>query len=255
MDRHFGKSEHSYSHWLWLDIEPGVYKLWALCRDHPAAALPVARDEAPLRLVSWLSFRLSKRCHEFIQAAMDGLCSPQALDLLALGRVAFPDAQILQVECLRDVLLSEVTLAGMLAPPAEVRELFETFLRQLTLPRLVHFFDLVLAQMIPRWESSAGQARSRLVCHILRLREAARARGHFQGSVRFSFRLQFVSHAGICHTAVHWQSNEVLLLSDPAHIDLVDTSDFRTTTALEHHRKNIQLVAYVLDRQLSSSLH
>ena len=31
MDRHFGKSEHSYSHWLWLEIAPGVYKLWALC--------------------------------------------------------------------------------------------------------------------------------------------------------------------------------------------------------------------------------
>ena len=46
---------------------------------------------------------------------------------------------------LREVLLSEVALAGMTTPPAEVRELFETFLRQLSLPRLVHFFDLVLA--------------------------------------------------------------------------------------------------------------
>ena len=90
MDRHFGKSEHSYCHWLWLNIVPGVYKLWALCKDHPAAALPGARDEAPLRLVSWLSFRLSRRCQEFIQTAMDGLCSTQVIDLLSLGRVAFP---------------------------------------------------------------------------------------------------------------------------------------------------------------------
>ncbi len=28
MDRHFGRSEHSYSHWLWLDIAPGVHKLF-----------------------------------------------------------------------------------------------------------------------------------------------------------------------------------------------------------------------------------
>ena len=35
--------------------------------------------------------------------------------------------------------------------------------------RSVHFFDLVVAQMIPRWKTSAGQARSRLVCHVLRL--------------------------------------------------------------------------------------
>ena len=218
-----------------------MYKLWALCKDHPAAALPVARDEAPLRLVSWLSFRLSHRCQEFIQTAMDGLCSTKVIDLLSMGRAAFPGAQIQHLDCLREVLLSEVALAGMTAPPAVARELFETFLRQLSLPRLVHFFDLVLAQMIPRWEASAGQARSRLVCHILRLHADARERGQSEGAVRFSFRLQFLSHAGICHAAVHWHNNEVLLFSDPAHIGLVDPRVFRTTTALEHHRKNIQL--------------
>ena len=241
MDRHFGKNEHSYCHWLWLDIDPGVYKLWALCRDHPAAAFPGARDEAPLRLVSWLSFRLSRKCHEFIQTAMDGLCSARIVDLLSLGRAAFPDEQLLHLDGMKEFLLSEVALAGMDSPAAEVRGLFETFLRQLSLPRLVHFFDLVLAQMIPRWESSAGQAQSRLVCHILRLQDDARNQGQGTGPIRFSFRLQFLSHAGICHTAVHWQYNEVLLFSDPVHVGLVDPKAFRTSTALEHHRKNIQL--------------
>ena len=155
MDRHFGRSEHSYSHWLWLDIDPGVYELWALCRDHPSAAFPRARDEAPLRLVSWLSFRLSQKCHEFIQTAMDELCSDRRVDLLSLGQSTFPNEQLPHLEGMKEFLLSEVALAGMAAPPVEVRGLFETFLRQLSLPRLVHFFDLVLAQMVPRWETSA----------------------------------------------------------------------------------------------------
>ena len=86
-------------------------------------------------------------------------------DLLAEGRGAFPEVQLTMVSQLHEVLLLEITVAGM----DEVRALFESFLRQLSLPRLVHFFDLVLAQMIPRWETSAGQARSRLVCHVLRL--------------------------------------------------------------------------------------
>ncbi len=116
MDRHFGREVHSYSHWLWLNIEPGVYKLWALCRDHPAAAFPAARDEAPLRLVSWLSFRLSQRCQKFIQAAMDILCSPQSADLLAEGRKAFPKTQLTLVEHLQEVLLSEIAVAGMDSP-------------------------------------------------------------------------------------------------------------------------------------------
>ena len=107
---------------------------------------------------------MTKRCHAFIQTAMDSLCSTQNADLLAEGRGAFPEAQLTMVSRLHEVLLSEITVAGMDDPPAEVRALFESFLRQLSLPRLVHFFDLVLAQMIPRWETSAGQARSRLVC-------------------------------------------------------------------------------------------
>ena len=95
--------------------------------------------------------------------------------------------------------------------------------------------------MVPRWESSAGQARSRLVCHTLRIQDDARNRGRDTAPPRFSFRLQFLSHAGICHIAVHWQYNEVLPFSDPAHVGLEDPQTFRTSTALEHHRKNIQL--------------
>ena len=142
---------------------------------------------------------------------------------------------------LHDVLLSEITVAGMDDPPAEVRALFESFLRQLSLPRLVHFFDLVLAQMIPRWETSAGQARSRLVCHVLRLWNDAWHRGAQRPNICFSFRRQFVSRAGIEHIAVHWQQNEVLLFTDPEHVELLDTNEFRSATALEHHRKNVQL--------------
>ena len=162
---------------------------------------------------------------------------------MVLGQQAFPSAHLTDADSLRlrDLLLSEISLAGMASPPAAVRELLETFLRQLTLPRLIHFFDLVLPQLVPRWEASAGQARSRLECHILRLCEDAWNNRHFANSVRFSFRLQFLSHAGICHTAVHWGNNEVLLFTGPNHIGLVDTSEFKSSSALETHRKNVQL--------------
>ena len=73
----------------------------------------------------------------------------------------------------------------------------------------------------------AGQARSPLVCHLLRIKNAARNRGRDTAPLRFSFRLQFASHAGICHIAVHWQYNEVLLFSDPAHVGLEDPQILR----------------------------
>ena len=156
------------------------------------------------------------------------------------GCSAFPEAQLTMVSQLHEVLLSEITVAGMNDPPAKVRALFESFFRQLSLPRLVHFFDLVLAQMIPRWETSAGQARSRLVCHVLRLWDDAWHRGVQKPNICSSFRRQFVSRAGIDYIAVHWQHNEVLLFTDPEHVELLDTNEFRSATALEHHRKNVQ---------------
>ena len=185
-------------------------------------------------------------CSDFVVSSVSyriyhSLCSAQNADLLVEGRGAFPEVQLTTVSQLHEVLLSEITVAGMDDPPAEVRALFESFLRQLSLPRLVHFFDLVLAQMIPRWETSAGQARSRLVCHVLRLWNDAWHRGVQRPNICFSFRRQFVSRAGIEHIAVHWQHNEVLLFTDPEHVELLDTNEFRSATALEHHRKNVQL--------------
>ena len=59
---------------------------------------------------------------------MDSLCSTQNADLLVEGRSAFPEVQLTMVSQLHDVLLSEITVAGMDDPPAEVRALFESFL-------------------------------------------------------------------------------------------------------------------------------
>ena len=49
----------------------------------------------------------------------------------------------------------------------------------------------------------------------MRLREDLRNRGPRAPDVCFSFRLEFISHAGVCDTAVHWGGNEVLLFTDP----------------------------------------
>ena len=66
MDRHFGKRA-LICHWLWLDIDPGVHKLWAITH------LLQGHGMKPPYALSWLSFRLSQKCHEFIQTVMDVL--------------------------------------------------------------------------------------------------------------------------------------------------------------------------------------
>ena len=50
---HFG--EHSYGHWIDLNMPHGRFPLWQLLRQYPEVAHPQCRDIAPLRLVSWVS--------------------------------------------------------------------------------------------------------------------------------------------------------------------------------------------------------
>ena len=93
---------------------------------------------------------------------------------------------------------------------------------------------------LPKWYLDGNQVQDKHVHAWCVIFSALRMMLETEAS-SFSFRLQFLSHAGICHIAVHWQYNEVLLFSDPAHVGLEDPQTFRTSTALEHHRKNIQL--------------
>ena len=68
---HFGKSEHSYGHWLELPLVEGEFHLWQVLQEFPEAADPKMRDVTPLRLMSWLSCQLSERIHLLIKEAMN----------------------------------------------------------------------------------------------------------------------------------------------------------------------------------------
>ena len=50
---------------------------------------------------------------------------------------------------MRDAVIDEVTIRGRAQQPAVVVNLIRGFLQRLPLPRLLHFLDLVLPQMVP----------------------------------------------------------------------------------------------------------
>ena len=56
---HFGPSEHCYSHWLALSLPQGTVQFSTLLFVKPEAAAKAKRDATPLRLISWLSYKLS----------------------------------------------------------------------------------------------------------------------------------------------------------------------------------------------------
>ena len=52
-------------------------------------------------------------------------------------------------DMIRDALIREVTFGGTTCPTEEVCCLMAAFLQRLPLPRLVHFLDMILPQMVP----------------------------------------------------------------------------------------------------------
>ena len=84
---HFGANEHSYSHWLSLDLPAGWWDLARLLFMHPDAASAAT----PLRLLSWLSFRLEPAVEELIEDTMLYLSTAEKVtmaDLLSLGTIS-----------------------------------------------------------------------------------------------------------------------------------------------------------------------
>ena len=70
---HFGPAEHDYSHWLALNLPHGRIALRVLLFIRPEAASKAKRDATPLRLISWLSYKLNPELELFIEQAMEHL--------------------------------------------------------------------------------------------------------------------------------------------------------------------------------------
>ena len=62
--------EHSYGHWIDLNMPHGRFPLWQLLRQYPEVAHPQSRDIAPLRLVSWVSCEVPARVQQVLNQLM-----------------------------------------------------------------------------------------------------------------------------------------------------------------------------------------
>ena len=54
-------SDHCYAHWLGLELPGRVLELSQLLFIVPEAAASAKRDATPLRLISWLSYKLDAK--------------------------------------------------------------------------------------------------------------------------------------------------------------------------------------------------
>ena len=70
---HFGAGDHGYAHWLGLELPGGMLQLSQLLFLCPEAAAAAKRDETPLRLISWLNYKLDPELEKFVEGAMQYL--------------------------------------------------------------------------------------------------------------------------------------------------------------------------------------
>ena len=234
---HLGAQEHNYSHWL--DNVPGAgqHQLWRLLLASPAMANPHKRDASALRLLSWLSFSLDKRTSALLAKLMKQLTiteatNPAVLQIASESEIGGTWTNLMQV---RTGLIDQVSISNLSLPSEAVIELYRTFLARLSLPRLVHFLDLVLPQMHPHQQVKDRNDIRQLTSHYLSL--------HGQdGSgccppVLMNF--LFHSHAGLVHILVEWFKRPLLVFSDYPKVVGVQLEALRSATTLEIYRQHV----------------
>ena len=209
---HFGAGDHGYAHWLGLDL-PGA-----------AAA---KRDETPLRLISWLNYKLDPEVEIFVENAMQYLSTREHDDqvLLQLGAKHVRQGGQARTEVeLRDRLIDLASVGNLRHRPEALFSLFRKFLQRISLPRLIHFFDLVLPQLMPVQAAWAGEEKTLWSCHHIRyLHKMA----FVDTTPRVKISYVFTSHGHIHHVRIQWEGHPLLLFSDPKMVAPDCTTKFK----------------------------
>ena len=190
----------------------------------PEAAAEAKRDATPLRLISWLSYKLNPELENFIEQAMLHLSTWE---------------EIRTETELRDRLIDLVSVGNLRHKPEALFALFRQFMMRVSLPRLVHFFDLVLPQLMPAQAAWAGEEKTLWSCHHIRFLHTVE---HACKTPRVKISYFFTSHDHIHHVRIQWEGNNPLLLfSDPKMVDAPSTEKFRDPASHVTHQQHLQM--------------
>ena len=226
---HFGPDEHDYSHWMALNLPNGSITLRVLLFIRPEAASKARRDATPLRLISWLSYKLNPELEQFIEQAMEHLSTWKETEggkVLTMGKDAIRQGETINSEVeLRDRLIDLVSVGNLKHKPEAL------------LPRLIHFLDLVLPQLMPVQAAWAGEEKTLWSCHHIRwLREKQSA-----ATPRVQISYFFSSHDNVHHVRIQWNSNPLLLFSDPIMVEALPVEHFRQQASHMTHQQHLQM--------------
>ena len=130
-----------------------------------------------------------------------------------------------------------VSVGNLKHKPEALFTLFRQFLTRISLPRLIHFLDLVLPQLMPVQAAWAGEEKTLVSCHHIRwLREKQSA-----ATPRVQISYFFSSHDNVHHVRIQWNSNPLLLFSDPIMVEALPVEHFRQQASHMTHQQHLQM--------------
>ena len=236
---HFGNHEHNYSHWLENVPPPGIYPVWKVMLDNPDMANPQKRDASALRLLSWLSFSLDSHTSALLgklmkQLATDEENNPAILRTVQESKIGATWGSLAETHA---GLMDQITVSNLAQNNDTISQLYRTFLARLSFPRLVHFLDLVLPQMLPHQGIREQNQVRHLASHWLSLLE--QERNAFTPLLHLNF--LFSSHAGLVHVLIEWYCNPLLVFSDYPKVEQVSLEVLRNATTLDTYRQHVAM--------------
>ena len=133
---------------------------------------------------------------------------------------------------LQDSLSDSASLCGT------NRKHFRQFLRRISLPRLIHFLDLVLPQLMPVQAAWAGEEKTLWSCHHIRhLCDKQSA----NNTPRVQISYFFTSHDHVHHVRIQWNGHPLLLFSDPQMVEALPVEHFSKQASHVTHQQHLQM--------------
>ena len=194
------------------------------CRFSFLLAFAISLRLSALGLTAWDNPELE----HFIEKAMEHLSTwteTEGGKVLTMGKEAIPRGRTVDSEEeLRNELIELISVGNLKYKPQALFTLFRQFLTRISLPRLIHFMDLVLPQLTPVQAAWAGEEKTLWSCHHIRwLRER-----HSDATPRVQISYFFSSHDNIHHVRIQWNSNPLLLFTDPTMVEALPVEYFNT---------------------------
>ena len=130
-----------------------------------------------------------------------------------------------------------VSVRNLRHKPEALFSLFRQFMHRISIPRLIHFFYLVLPQLTPVQAPWADAGKTLWSCHHIRCLRKVEAFSR----PRIPISYFFTSHDDIHHVRVQWDSHPLLLFSDPNVVPPCGTCDFQEQASHVTNQQHLQM--------------